>query len=407
MMPSPALEMRLLSSLDEVNIQAWQVSADPSEVTTNLEFLRAVAESEAVPCTPRYVEFYRAGQLVLGFAAYAVENDLLGYLPDRLGRWLGVFRRWRPGWLRLTTMEIGSPLANGTPAVVAAQAEEADLQAALQLFQRYCRQQGHSLLLLRDFTGPLQPLERAAVRAGWQVMPGYPLAEMRLVWGSFADYVAAMRKHYRYDLREKMQRKEKAAIRTVVTNQPDALELVEAYAALYRNVLERSEEYPREVIGVAYHRAMRRHLGERSYWLQYFQDGRLCAFAHLIVQGEALHIQYLGMDYQVSRQAALYFNIIYDSIRLAFEQGLRVVKGGVTTYSVKSAIGFSILPQRMYLWHPNPLVRRLAKSFFAATADFEQAQYRVPFRDAGLQVIWDGRTLDQYYPTPQMPHRPG
>lgn len=390
------LEMRWLSSLAEINRPAWQEFARPDELTTDLAYLQAVEASQAVPCEPGYLEFYRQNQFVCALAGYLVDNNLADILAGRAGGLLRALQRFQPTLFHLRTFEIGCPISTGLPVVLSPEASLADLEAALLLTQRSLRRRA-AVLLMRDFYGPLHPLEIVAERQGWQRMVGYPLAELRLPWDSYDAYLAALRKRYRYDQRDKTRRKEAAGIRTVVTTEAGPPAQTQVYEALYRNVHERSSEYPREFIGTPYHQAMERYLHGRSIWFQYYHEDTLVAFTHVIMTGDQLHLQYLGMDYQFSHQAALYFNFFYDVIRLAFTCGLRIVRAGVTTYSVKSSIGFSVLPQRMYLWHPLPLARRLAERFFTSTTDFELDRCRLVFREPQYQVLWDGKTVDQYY----------
>ncbi len=78
-------------------------------------------------------------------------------------------------------------------------------------------------------------------------------------------------------------------------------------------------------------------------------------------------IQFVGMDYDVSRTALLYFNAYYDLIQFAIENRIQTIEAGITTYRAKSELGFSIIPQRMYIWHKSPLVRPFIPFFFKAT----------------------------------------
>ena len=214
---------------------------------------------------------------------------------------------------------------------------------------------------------------------------------MRVPWKSFEAYLSAMTQRHRYNVRKKLRQKESAGISTGIVGPDQALAWVGDYVTLCEKVAQHSKEYPRESIGEDYHRAMARHLAGQSHWLQYFNGEKLVAFVHLLQHAGTLHYQYVGLDYQVSQETALYFNSFHDTIQFAIQQGIPKIEAGVTTYRAKSAAGFSVIPQRMYLWHKSARLSALVAAAFHKFTDYDTGTLHQVFNDAAAQTLWDGQ----------------
>ena len=79
----------------------------------------------------------------------------------------------------------------------------------------------------------------------------------------------------------------------------------------------------------------------------------------------------------------------------AIKNGITLDEAGTTTYEAKSEIGFSILPQRMYLWHQNALFIAVAVHVFKTLMDNMIDNCHYAFKSNNHQYLWDGRS--QYY----------
>jgi predicted N-acyltransferase len=381
--------MRVVHQLDQTNRPAWESLRDPGNLLSDYRYLKTIEEARVIECQPCYFEFYAGSEMICFAPAYLLANDLALYAGDPVQKVLLALRRLFPGWLKVPTLEFGSPISTGQMLSISPLAGLSQLGQAAALIIAYARTHRIGLVLLRDFVGPVRPLELAFKQNGFAEMLDFPLARMSVRWDSFEAYLAEMTDHYRSPVRRKMKLKEKQAIKTVWRRDESALDYLSDYRRLFANVRERSSEYPREYIGDPYHQAMHAFMGEDSLWLQYFKDGILAAFLHLVVYQDQLLLHYIGMDYQVSHQASLYFNALYDAIKYAIEHRLHSIDAGVTTYPAKAAAGFSILPQRMYFWHRSPLIRRFAVRGFEAFTDFGLQDCHPAFREH--QEIWQGR----------------
>lgn len=386
------IEMRVARRSEEIDWSCWESIRDKKNLLTDPSYLKAVEESGVIECEYKYFEFYERGQLICSMFGYVIINDAALFYGETFKKIISAVRRIIPGFLTAKTLEIGTPVSVGITVSISPQVNREQIFSIIELLKRYSRQNQIKAILIRDFREGKTSLESVLSKSGFKCIPNLADSLLKIEWGSFEEYLASLKSRYRQHARMRMRKKETAGIRTALLNSRDGLINAEDYARLFRNVADRSEEYEREFIGEQYHTAMFDNLKDHNYWLQYFKDDELAAFAHFIVYKENMIIQYVGMDYEISREALLYFNSFYDQIKFAIDNGIKSIEAGITTYRTKSELGFSIYPQRMYVWYNNPLLRPFIGLVFKATEHrLDDCHYA--FKDNRHQYLWDGRDM--------------
>jgi hypothetical protein len=74
-------------------------------------------------------------------------------------------------------------------------------------------------------------------------------------------------------------------------------------------------------------------------WLTAEIDGRLVGCGLLIGDRTARILTFLGLDYSVQYA---YFQLIYEGIRCAIEEGAHILEGGSAAYELKRRLGFQV-----------------------------------------------------------------
>jgi len=381
------IEMRVYKSISQTNQSAWQKLRKSNQILTDAAYLKAVEQSEVIDCEYRYFEFYDDKKLICSMAGYVFDQDLLDDIPKGIANVLFPIRKAFPPFLKVKTLIIGTPISIGQTLLIASSISADKITNLLTKLIDYGKNQHIELILMRDFRGEKDNLEQAIDQVGFECLSNYPLAVMPVPWHSFDAYLSAMKSRYRYDARRRFKQKDNHTIQTQILNDESALDDLKSYQLLYEKVLQQSNDYPHEFIKSDYHQAMWNNLGNRSYWLQYFHEEQMVAFIHFIQAGKRVIAQYIGLDYQVSESAQLYFNALYDLIRFAIEHNIEMIEAGVTTYQAKSSVGFSIIPQRMYLWHKRILIRKLAQWVAPGLSSKEKDKCHTIFKDKTLQSI--------------------
>lgn len=390
------IKMRVVGRSEKIDWSCWESIRDKKNLLTDPSYLKAVEESGVIECEYQYFEFYESGQLICSMFGYVIINDAALFYGETFKKLISAVRRVIPGFLTAKTLEIGTPVSVGITVSVSPQVSREHIFSIVDLLKEYTRKNHIKVILIRDFNEVKTSLESVLLEAGFKCIPNLANSVMKIEWGSFEEYLSCLKSRYRQHARMRMRKKKTAGIRTALLNSRDGLIKSGDYARLYRNVVDRSEEYEREFISEQYHTAMFNNLKGCNYWLQYYNDDELVAFVHFIVYKGIMMLQYVGMDYEISREALLYFNSFYDQIKFAIENGVKSIEAGITTYRTKSEMGFSIYPQRMYLWHKNPLLRPFIGMVFKTTEHREE-DCHYAFKDNRSQYLWDGKEMFAFY----------
>jgi predicted N-acyltransferase len=385
MQSTSELRMQVVSSVSQIDQEAWESLQAPDNLFTTLDYLKAVEESHALECEFQYFQFYKDGEMICGLAGYQLQLDLSAYAGRLLANMLSPIQRIFTRFLSISTLIIGTPVSAGLTAVFRSGINSEQLSNVVEHLMHYVRQQKIRVVLVRDFKQKRSLLEQVLEMAGFQQVENFPLAYMPIPWNNFEDYLAAMKSRYRYDARRRIKHKSAQDIETRFCNNSKVMQYTQQYVMLYQNVLAQSNEFPHEIIGADYHQSMRRNLGKHSYWLQHFQGDQLVAFLHFILYRKRIIAQYIGLDYQVSEAGQLYFNAFYDLIRFAIQQGATQIEAGISSYPAKSSMGFSVLPMRMYIWHRSKLVRLLIAKVFSALSHSDLDKCHIIFKDPSQQ----------------------
>ena len=388
--PADPLEMKVHQRIDQVPLSAWNAVRDRDNLLADPSFLKAIEEARVVECDYRYFEFREADRLVCTMSGGIIDNDLLMFSNPTLKKLASVIRESVPSFLKRRTLEIGSPLGFGTTLSHAGGITPGQWGDIIRKIQAYARRRRIQLVVVRDFSGPRHEVEDALLESGFRALFNLPLARMHIVWDSFDDYLMAMRKPMRQNIRRKIRKKQAYGIRTVLTS--DGLKHLDRCLELFENVRSRSSRFNRDTIGEDYFRAMSRNLREHSHWGYYFHGDRLVTFTHFVSYRKQLVAQIVGMDYDVSTRAMLYFNSHYDLLRWAFDHGLDTYQSGITSYEPKSAAGLSVIPQVMYLWMPDTTVLDVVTFLWGRMTSYGIEGCHYAFKGRKYQYIWDGRT---------------
>lgn len=381
------INLTVYTSVDQIDRSQWDNLRDPYHLLTNPNYLKAIEESQVLDCQYHYFEFHQDQDLICSMAGYLLDTDIADLSKGFFRQVIRAICKVFPGFLQYRTLEIGSPITLGLTISMKPGIDKNQLTDIFNCLKSFANERSVRLILVRDFRGPLVNLEEVLSASGFALIQSVPAVDMNIAWKTFDEYLADFRSKHRNNIKRNMKRKEKLGIRTVLSNQAEVLDHVPEYERLSNNVVEQSSELPREHVGQAYHLSMYRHFHQNSLWLQYFHEDRLAAYLHLIVYGGTLYAQYIGMDYQVSRQGMLYFNVAYDLVRYAIENGLRHIEAGATAYCTKAAAGFSIHPQRIYILHKNPFFHWIAR-LLPSSFNSEAAKCHYVFKDQQHQYLW-------------------
>jgi hypothetical protein len=233
------------------------------------------------------------------------------------------------------------------------------LRAAMDLVRDRARAIGGGFVVVKELPQRLLAGAQAAWGPHVAFYESLPTTFVGLSAPGMQTYQERLRAKYRVLMKRRQRSFEEAGLRWQV--EYDFARHADAMHGLYLQVLMRSA-HRFERLTPEFFRQVARQLERRAFALLCYRGERLVAFELFLGDDQWLHPIYLGIDYGVRDDSALYFNALYRILEEVERRGYPVVQLGQTSYEIKAALG--AVGSRLYLAvnHPNPVVQRMIRS---------------------------------------------
>ena len=96
----------------------------------------------------------------------------------------------------------------------------------------------------------------------------------------------------------------------------------------------------------------------------YFFEKKLVGFLSALKTKDHLDAHFIGIDYKVNKQLAIYPRILNDYVRLGIKHQVNQINFGRTASEIKTTIGASPQPLICYIRHKRSWVNKLISPFF-------------------------------------------
>ena len=295
---------------------------------------------------------------------FFLDRDLLAGLPGLGGLWAGALRGVVDRLLKLRILMVGCPAGEAHLNCLAPADPEWVGRALGAAALAYARQARIPVVVLKDFPAQHRRPLAALADQGYCRVPSLPMTHLALAYRDFGDYMQReLSASMRMDLRRKFRRAAAAApIHLEVIH--DITPHVDAVYPLYRAVHARSA-FKFEELTPAFLARIGREMPERARFFLWRQAGRIIAFKLCLVHGEAIHDEYLGLDYDVAFDLSLYFYTFREVIEWAIAHKLKHYYGGPLGYDAKLHLRCELVPLDLYVAHTstwlNPLLHGVVR----------------------------------------------
>ena len=202
--------------------------------------------------------------------------------------------------------------------------------------------------------------------------------DFREDWNSFDDYLAAMSSKYR--VRVKRAFKKGVAIERKDFGVTEIEENLERIYDLYSRIADGSV-FNLVKLNPRYFVALKEKLGDDFKMTGYYIDGKLAAFFTTIKNYHEIEAHFLGYDETYNREHQMYLNILYDIIKIGFEQGCKCIVFARTALEIKSSVGAEPHEMYWYLRHRNKISNRFLSQIVDYLNPKDEWVQRKPFKD--------------------------
>ncbi len=354
------LRARPLASLRDLEPSRWDAVVPPGHAPLRHGFLSAFEQTELPGLTSAPIVATAGGhELSAACPGYVYDLDLLGSRLPRATGALGLLRRRWPHLLTARTYELGSPTPLTNPFLVREEARRPEAVSVLcEAAINEAARRRAQFVLVQNLSSPSGPAAGALAPLGFATIPILPTVVVPLSYGSFDEYLAAMRSQYRRRATKTLTRS--AELR--IEHRRQFAELAPDLARLWHLVYDRADELRREVLTPGYFRAVST-LDHTSVLLARHADGSLASFALLLSDRPWMWFLHCGFDEAAGRSEGAYFRLLYEIVRVAIGDGVELLDLGMTTVQPKLDVGGVPVPLYALVKHRNRLAHRAVVAF--------------------------------------------
>ncbi|RKG98000.1 GNAT family N-acetyltransferase [Corallococcus carmarthensis] len=365
--PPGPLELRWVSSIQDIGREAWHTCFPPTDVMQAYELHQATEAASIEDVQFHYLQVRSAGEVLAIVPCFRFRMSLTVIAPENVNKVVSQVRRVLPGFLFLNAFVIGTPIAIckdllGVRPDLPKPRRDAVLRAISDEVVARARHLKLGLVFMKELTTRLLPEVRDVLSPRFSFVESAATTYLYLGEPGKSTFKERLRKKYRSLMNNRMARVQEAGMRWEQV--ADFSPYAERMHPLYLQVLNRSK-IRFETLSVEFFARLPALLGERVFALLCFKGEQLVSFELFLKDDEWVHPIYLGLDYSLRDEGSLYFNSIYKIVEVLEAHGKAVVQLGQTSYAVKASIGAVV--DRLYLavHHTNPVLDALLKRFGA------------------------------------------
>ncbi len=362
---SRPLEARWVGSIHDIGREAWHTCFPTTDVMQSFELHQATEAASLDDVQFHYLVLQSAGEVLAIVPCFRFRMSLTVIAPDHVNKVVSQVRRALPDFLFLNAFVIGTPIAIckdllGVRLDLPRAAHDEVLRVISREVIAQARRLKLGLVFMKELTTRKLPEVKDVLSRHFTFVESAATTYLYLGEPGKSTFKDRLRKKYRSLMNNRMARLQEAGMRW------EMMQDFSRYAAqmhpLYLQVLNRSK-IRFETLSVDFFAQLPARLGDRVFALLCFQGERLVSFELFLRDAEWIHPIYLGLDYGLRDEGALYFNSIYKIVEVLESHGKSVVQLGQTSYAVKASIGAVV--DRLYLavHHTNPVLNRLLKRF--------------------------------------------
>ena len=324
------------------------------------------------------------GQVCAVQPFFLLDLDLLVGASPRFGVLIDAIRRMWPHLMRARTLMVGCVAGEGH-----LDGDEGCHRARAELLAstiaEHTRGLGARLIVFKEFPARYRSALDCLIEHGFTRIPSLPMTRLCIDYASFEDYTKrALNSAARKKLRKKFEATARAfPLELSIIN--DATPVIAQIYPLYLQVYTRSKLHF-EKLTEQYFCDLGRRMGDKVRFFLWRQGDRIVAFATCMVHGEAIYVEYIGLDYDVALDLHLYHYAFRDMVSWAIANGYKWFCSSGLNYDPKLHLRHLLDPIDLYVRHTSGPINILLKKILPAIEPTRYDETLAKFRN--YQELW-------------------
>lgn len=360
------------SSVDDISEEIWQVLNCENNTYFHRDFLKSI-ESNHSEIKFSYIVLVDKNNSPKAFASIqiidfyldAIQNDLESFVKKvkHFGRKLHIIPDDKP----LQLLICGNTFVSGEHGIFIKENEDKktiikELAKAILHFVNADKKLKIDAFLLKDFANESLYITDELKDYNYNPFSVEPNMVLSLDenWDNFDDYLAALKTKFRVKAKKAIQLSSSLKIENVTSENIESQlpKMTELYQKVAKNATFNLGDFNLET-----YKDFKEKLDEnyilRTYWI----DNKIVGFMSGIINKNTLDAHFVGIDYQLNRNYAIYQRMLYDYIEIAIDKNIKVINFGRTASEIKSSVGAEPKDLTMYLRHKKSITNKILKLF--------------------------------------------
>ncbi|MDN3620915.1 MULTISPECIES: peptidogalycan biosysnthesis protein [Polaribacter] len=361
---------KFFSSIDEIPSQIWDALNCRKNSYFHPDFLKYLEQNHP-EITFSYIVLVDQKNKPTAFACLTIINFELNSIKNDfevlkdIGKKLHVFPDKKP----LQLLICGNPFVSGEHGIFIAENQDKkailkELAESINHFVNSDKKLKKQIdaLLVKDFTKESLDITDTLKKFSYHPFSVEPNMKLQLHenWQNFDDYLAAMKTKFRVKAKKAFKQSAAIIIKDVTLENID--KILPEMTTLYEKVASNAD-FNLGVFNLETYRDFKKLFGENYILKSYCLDDKIVGFVSGIINQESLDAHFVGIDYQLNREHAIYQRMLYDYIEIAIDKNLKTINFGRTASEIKSSVGAVPQDLTMYLRHQKTIKNKILKLF--------------------------------------------
>jgi Peptidogalycan biosysnthesis/recognition len=286
---------------------------------------------------------------------FILDQDLLVGASAQIGGLIDCVRRVWPRFMRMRTLMVGCAAGEGHLDCADVTPPYYQSQLFASAILTHARKLKVSLIVLKEFPAKYRDSLRCFLQYGFTRVPSLPMTKLKIDYASFDEY---MNKALNSATRTKLRRKFRAAARAVPIKMSvvdDITPIIGDIYPLYLQVYERSKLHF-ERLTKEYFCRLGRVMPEKVRFFIWRQNAKVVAFTLCMIEGDAIYVEYIGLDYSVALDLHLYHYAVRDMISWSIANGYKWFRSSGLNYDPKLHLRYLLDPVDLYVRHTSGVI---------------------------------------------------
>jgi len=195
-------------------------------------------------------------------------------------------------------------------------------------------------------------------------------------WKSFDDYKQTLKSKYR--VKANKADKTSAQLEARILTDSDLEFFKDELQQLYENTIANAD-FNAQVLNLNTYIKLRSKYHDNFIVKAYFLEKKLVGFLSALANNHHLDAHFIGLDYSLNKQHAIYPRILNDYVRLGIEKKSSYINLGRTASEIKTTIGATPTELTCYIKHKRPWINRLIRPF-VERVQLKEFRQHFPFK---------------------------